>query len=72
MLLSDEEAITSDIITMAHKLDHVVVAEGVENERQKEYLIANNCDFIQGYLISRPLEEEDAIKLLADTRKKLK
>ena len=51
-------AITADIISMAHKLGHYVIAEGVEHEEQKEYLRNNGCEKIQGYLIARPLDEE--------------
>ncbi len=66
-LLEDDpdEAITGDIITMAHRLEHCTVAEGVEQEVQKQYLEAHGCDKIQGYLISKPLDEEDAIDFLA-------
>lgn len=64
VFLKDEEAITGDIISMAHKLGHCVVAEGVENEKQLQYLKENGCDKIQGYLISRPLDEEAAIEFL--------
>ena len=49
---------------MAHKLGHFVVAEGVENKEQYEYLLKNNCDFIQGYYIGKPLDENGVIKLL--------
>ena len=64
MVLESEETITADIISMAHKLGHGVVAEGVEYEIQLEYLKEHGCDKIQGYLISRPLDEDVAIKLL--------
>ncbi len=59
-----DKAITADIISMAHKMGHYVIAEGVEHEKQKEYLLNNGCEKIQGYLVSRPLDEEEAIKLL--------
>lgn len=64
MYLKSEEAITSDIISMAHKLGHCVVAEGVEYQKQREYLEKWGCDKIQGYLISKPLNEEAAIEFL--------
>jgi PAS domain S-box-containing protein len=64
--LNHKGAITGDIISMAHKLEHYVVAEGVEHEVQKEYLIDQGCDKMQGYLISRPLDEEAALDLLED------
>jgi len=62
--LDDHEAITGDIISMAHKLGHTVIAEGVEHERQLQYLRENNCDRVQGYLISKPLDAQDALSLL--------
>ena len=49
---------------MAHKMGHYVVAEGVEYEKQKQYLLANDCDKIQGYLIGKPSDEQVAIELL--------
>lgn len=64
MELETDKAITGDVISMAHKLGHVVVAEGVEHEAQRQYLEAHNCDEIQGYLLSRPLDAADAIALL--------
>ena len=57
-------AITGDIISMAHKMGHFVVAEGVEHEIQKQYLESLGCDKIQGYLIGRPLNQEIAIEIL--------
>ncbi len=59
-----EKAITSDIISMAHKLGHCTVAEGVEEEIQMRYLKEHNCDKVQGYLVSRPLTEEEAVRFL--------
>ena len=64
MYLKPEEAITSDIISMAHKLGHLVVAEGVEYEKQRQYLLSWGCDRIQGYLISKPLDENAAIEMI--------
>lgn len=64
--LDDHEAITGDIISMAHKLGHTVIAEGVEHERQLQYLRENNCDRVQGYLISKPLDAQDALLFLED------
>ncbi len=65
LLLEDKEAeITGDIISMAHKLGHYVIAEGVEYEEQRQYLIDHHCDFIQGYLFSKPLTGEIALELL--------
>lgn len=62
------KTVTGDIISMAHKHGHYAVAEGVEHEKQLQYLKANNCDKIQGYLISEPLDREKVIEFLRDTR----
>jgi EAL domain-containing protein (putative c-di-GMP-specific phosphodiesterase class I) len=43
---------------MAHSLDLKVVAEGVEDCQQLEFLRAQGCDEVQGYLISRPVEAD--------------
>lgn len=64
LTLKAEEAITGDIISMAHKLGHCVISEGVEHEKQRQYLLDCGCDKIQGYLIAKPLDEEAAIELL--------
>ncbi|WP_167284916.1 EAL domain-containing protein [Marilutibacter alkalisoli] len=53
---SDDAAITSTVITMAHSLGLTVVAEGVEDEAQMRFLLDNGCDEIQGYWLSRPLD----------------
>ena len=62
--VDSDNAITAEIISIAHKMGHFVIAEGVEHEEQKEYLLKNGCEKIQGYLIARPLDEDEAIKLL--------
>ena len=64
LTLSPEDAITAGIISMAHRRGHCVVAEGVEHEEQKEYLLRNGCDKIQGFLVARPLDEEAALELI--------
>lgn len=52
------------IVGMAHTLGLIVVAEGVETEAQIERLLRCNCDYIQGYVFSRPVPAADAIRLL--------
>ncbi len=48
-------AITSAIVAMANRLGLHVVAEGVETEGQRDYLVELGCEQIQGYFYSRPL-----------------
>ncbi|MEB3734290.1 EAL domain-containing protein [Halopseudomonas pachastrellae] len=60
-----DNAIVLAIIAMARSLSLKVVAEGVEHEGQLNFLKANGCDEVQGYLISRPIEA-DAFTLLLE------
>ncbi|MGE4454476.1 MAG: EAL domain-containing protein [Sphaerochaeta sp.] len=68
-VLEDKDAITADIISLAHKLGHTVVAEGVECEEQWDYLKRHGCDKIQGFLFSKPLDTHDALSLLKKTNR---
>ncbi len=52
----------NDIISMAHHLGMRVVAEGVENEDQRNRLALIKCDLIQGYLIGTPLTLDEAVE----------
>jgi EAL domain-containing protein (putative c-di-GMP-specific phosphodiesterase class I) len=49
-----DTAIVRSILSMAKHLNLRVVAEGVETRAQADFLIANQCDCLQGYLLSRP------------------
>lgn len=64
LLTNPDKAIAGDIISMVHKLGHCAIAEGVEHKEQRQYLFEHGCDKIQGYLISKPLDQEAAIELL--------
>jgi len=55
----EDKTITKTIITMAENLGLSVIAEGVETEGQKAFLIENGCPNIQGYLYSKPMSFED-------------
>ena len=64
-------AIVRGTIALAHSLGLQVVAEGVENEVQKERLFENHCDQIQGFLYSRPLPARQFIKWAEDNDSRL-
>ena len=53
------------VIALAHNLGLEVVAEGVETTEQRELLRTCQCDSIQGYLISRPVPEAEALRLVS-------
>lgn len=63
---STEKLITSEIIKMAHKYELAVIAEGVENQDEFNYLKLHNCDIIQGYFFCKPTSEEEVFNLLAN------
>ena len=62
----EDAAITRAIIAMAHSLELKVVAEGVEEQQQLDFLKSQGCDEIQGFLISRPVEAQHFATLLRE------
>lgn len=56
--------IVEAIISLAHRLKMMVVAEGVETEEQFAILLEMNCQFGQGYLFSKPLSKPQADVLI--------
>ncbi|HEY5740411.1 MAG TPA: EAL domain-containing protein, partial [Gammaproteobacteria bacterium] len=65
----DDQLIVKATIELAHTLDLKVVAEGVETLAVCEVLTEMNCDQVQGYYISRPLEAEQIADWLATSIK---
>ncbi len=57
-------AITKSMIDLAHDLGMKVIAEGIEHREQLEFLRTMGCDYIQGFLNSRPMPLEDFQKVL--------
>ena len=60
---SDDLALCSAIVVMAHKLGIKVIAEGIETQLQKDLLISIDCDFGQGYLFSKPVSAQEFERL---------
>lgn len=52
-------AIVSSVVSMAHGLDLVVTAEGVETEAQASFLLEQKCEEVQGFLFGRPMEASE-------------
>lgn len=61
----DASALVTAMINMAHGLKLHIVGEGVENERQLDFLRQHQCHWYQGYLFSRPLPENEMADFLA-------
>jgi EAL domain-containing protein (putative c-di-GMP-specific phosphodiesterase class I) len=60
--------IAGAIISLAHGFNLCVVAEGVENRAQLDWLQRAGCDLVQGYLLARPIRAQDINAML--TRKR--
>lgn len=61
---TNDAAITTAIIALAHALNLTVVVEGVETNEQRNLLRMLECELMQGYLFSHPILAEDATRLL--------
>ncbi len=63
----EDSAIAKTIIDLCRSLSLDVIAEGVEKEEQKEFLLNNKCHKIQGYLYSKPISSQD-MEILLNTK----
>lgn len=62
----DDMAIAATIIAMAHNLDLQVIAEGVEQPAQVDFLRRHRCDEVQGYLYGKPMSATDFCALFKE------
>ncbi|MBU1363833.1 MAG: EAL domain-containing protein [Gammaproteobacteria bacterium] len=60
----NDAAICTATIALGHSLGLELVAEGVETEAQRDFLAGLDCDFLQGYLYSRPMPFDDTVAYL--------
>ncbi|WP_286237574.1 sensor domain-containing phosphodiesterase [Neptuniibacter halophilus] len=60
----DDRCITQSIMGLAKGLQLELVAEGVETERQAEYLRQAGCEYMQGFLFARPMPLSKLLKQL--------
>ena len=59
--------ILASVVRMARWLDLPIIAEGVETKQQAAYLASVGCDYMQGYLFSKPVDRDTFEKLLEGT-----
>jgi EAL domain-containing protein (putative c-di-GMP-specific phosphodiesterase class I) len=67
---TEDAAIATAILAMAHSLKMAVVAEGVETQAQADFLKARGCEWMQGWLLGRPMPPEDLIAWLKSYRRR--
>ncbi len=60
----DARSIVLAIIGLAHSMRLEVVAEGVEEKEQAQFLAANGCDILQGYLFGKPVNAQSFLHRL--------
>lgn len=63
---TEDAAIVKAIIALAKSLDLDLIAEGVETDIQKDFLLANGCNNIQGYFYSRPIQSTEIHTMLSN------
>jgi EAL domain-containing protein (putative c-di-GMP-specific phosphodiesterase class I) len=64
----NDMAIAHAIIALARSMKLTVIAEGVETKEQLEFLRTSDCDEIQGYYFSKPIDPETFSRMLAERR----
>lgn len=60
----EDEDITKAIIALAKSLNLKIIAEGVETKAQKDFIVENGCDNIQGYYYSKPVSANELENIL--------
>lgn len=63
----NDAAIARTIVALAQSLGLAVIAEGVENEHQRDFLAKHGCDAYQGYFFARPEPLESFEKILSQS-----
>lgn len=68
----NDQSIISAILSMATGMGIRVIAEGIDNDRQLDFLVENGCTQAQGFLFSRPLPAEQIEAIVEKGDKKIK
>ncbi len=67
---ADARAVVDAVVKLAHALGLKVVAEGVENERQRQILVQLGCDELQGFLFAKPMTARALLMWAMDDRQR--
>jgi diguanylate cyclase (GGDEF)-like protein/PAS domain S-box-containing protein len=62
----EDAAISSAIISLTHSMKRKAIAEGVETDAQREFLLSHHCDEIQGHHFSKPAPADEIERLLRE------
>ena len=65
----DAAAITGAVVDLARNLGITVIAEGVDNEAQVQFLRERGCDEMQGFLVARPMPAAEMAAFLSERRR---
>lgn len=63
---TQESILVDATVSLAKRFGLQIVAEGVETKEQVQYLLHRDCEYIQGYYYSKPLDEEGALAFARD------
>ena len=64
--------LVTQIIKMAHIMKLTVVAEGIETEKQRHLLLEAECDTLQGYLLGKPMPENEMLQAIEENKQQTK
>ncbi|MEI7603699.1 MAG: PAS domain S-box protein [bacterium] len=67
--IAKNSVIITAMINLAHSLNIEVIGKGAENQDQLNYLKQNNCDYVQGYFLGKPMSQKEYTKYLLDKLK---
>jgi diguanylate cyclase (GGDEF)-like protein/PAS domain S-box-containing protein len=62
------ESVVETIIALSKSLDLQVIAEGIENKGQLEFLVDQGCDYGQGFYFSKPVSAEAILSYIANSQ----
>jgi len=61
-----DAALSKTIVSLSKNLNMSIIAEGVENEKQRDFLLENGCETIQGYLYSQAVPAKEMTEIIGE------